>query len=137
MRSLPGWSVRSRTVEREWETTTLRAESPESGRCSVAVGASGATWVRRLPPHSTKVRVGTHSAFYAERVWPNGGGAMLWWEYADAALVIIECGDLTMPRKVLPKLGSRVALAVEPIRLPYRFDQSPGTMRSPQSSRDW
>jgi hypothetical protein len=125
VRSLPGWSVRSRTVEREWETTTLRAESPESGRCSVSVGASGATWVRRLPRHSTKVRVGTHSAFYAERVWPNGGGAMLWWEYADAAMVIIECGNLTAPRKVLPKLGSRVALAVEPILLPYRVRSIP------------
>ena len=50
---------------------------------------------------------------------------MLWWEYADAALVIIECGDLTMPRKVLPKLGSRVALAVEPILLPYRVRSVP------------
>ena len=116
--------MRSRTVEREWETN-LRAESPESGRCSVAVGASGATWVRRLPRHPTKVRVGTRSAFYAERVWPNGGGAMLWWEYADAALVIIECGNLTAPRKVLPKLGSRVALAVEPILLPYRVRSVP------------
>ncbi|HEX6759556.1 MAG TPA: sigma factor-like helix-turn-helix DNA-binding protein [Propionibacteriaceae bacterium] len=125
VRTLPGWSVRSRTVEREWETTTLRAESPESGRCSVAVGASGATWVRQLPRHPTKVRVGTRSAFYAERVWPNGGGAMLWWEYADAALVIIECGNLTAPRKVLPKLGSRVALAVEPILLPYRVRSVP------------
>lgn len=125
VRTLPGWSVRSRTVEREWETTTLRAESPESGRCSVAVGASGAQWVRRLPRHPTKVRVGTRSALYAERVWPNGGGAMLWWEYADAALVIIECGNLTAPRKVLPKLGSRVALAVEPILLPYRVRSVP------------
>jgi Sigma-70, region 4 len=125
VRSLPGWSVQSRTVEREWETTTLRAESPESGGCSVAVGASGATWVRRLPRHPTMVRVGTRSAFYAERVWPNGGGAMLWWEYADAALVIIECGNLTAPRKVIPKLGSRVALAVEPILLPYRVRSVP------------
>jgi hypothetical protein len=125
VRSLPGWSVRSRTIEREWETTTLRRESPRSGRCSVAVGASGATWVRRLPPHPTKVRVGTRSAFYAERIWPNGGGAMLWWEYADAALVIIECGDLTSPREVLPKLASRVALAVEPIMLPYRVRSVP------------
>ena len=33
---------------------------------------------------------------------------MLWWEYSDAALVIIECGDLTAPREVLPKLGRRV-----------------------------
>jgi DNA-directed RNA polymerase specialized sigma24 family protein len=125
VRSLPGWSVRSRTVEREWETTTLRAESLRNGRCSVAVGASGATWVRRLPPHPTKVRVGSHSAFYAERIWPNGGGAMLWWEYADAALVIIECGDLTSPREVLPKLGSRVTLAAEPILLPYRVRSVP------------
>ena len=125
VRNLPGWSVQSRTVEREWETTTLRAKSTASGRCSVAVGASGATWVRRLPRHPTKVRVGTHSAFYAERVWPNGGGAMLWWEYADAALVIIECGNLTTPREVLPKLGSRVALAAEPILLPYRVRSVP------------
>jgi hypothetical protein len=88
-------------------------------------GASGATWVRRLPPHPTKVRIGTRSAFYAERIWPNGGGAMLWWEYADAALVIIECGDLTSPREVLPKLASRVALAVEPIMLPYRVRSVP------------
>ena len=29
VRTLPGWSVQSRTVEREWETTTLRADSPE------------------------------------------------------------------------------------------------------------
>ena len=72
-----------------------------------------------------KVRVGTRSAFYAERIWPNGGGAMLWWEYADAALVIIECGDLTSPREVLPKLASRVALAVEPIMLPYRVRSVP------------
>jgi hypothetical protein len=125
VRSLPGWSIGSRTVERQWETTTLRAESPASARCSVAVGASGATWVRRLPPHSTNVRVGTRSAFYAERVWPNGGGAMLWWEYADDAWVIIECGDLTAPHEVLPKLGRGVALAVEPILLPYRVRSVP------------
>jgi hypothetical protein len=50
---------------------------------------------------------------------------MLWWEYADAALVIIECGNLTAPREVLPKLGSRVALAVEPILLPYRLRSLP------------
>jgi hypothetical protein len=125
VRSLPGWSIGSRTVERQWETTTLRAESPASARCSVAVGASGATWVRRLPPHPTKVRVGTRSAFYAERVWPNGGGAMLWWEYADDAWVIIECGDLTAPHEVLPKLGRGVALAVEPILLPYRVRSVP------------
>jgi hypothetical protein len=45
---------------------------------------------------------------------------MLWWEYADAALVIIECGNVTAPREVLPKLGSRVVLAADPILLPYR-----------------
>jgi hypothetical protein len=50
---------------------------------------------------------------------------MLWWEYADAALVIIECGNLTTPREVLPKLGSRVALAAEPILLPYRVRSVP------------
>jgi hypothetical protein len=125
VRTLPGWSVRSRTVEREWETTVLRAERPGTGRCSVAVGASGATWVRPLPRHPTKVRVGTRSAFYAERVWPNGGGAMLWWDYSDAALVIIECGDLAAPREVLPKLGNRVALVAEPILLPYRIRSVP------------
>jgi hypothetical protein len=125
VRSIPGWSIRSRTVEREWETTNLRSEPPGNGRCSVAVGASGATWVRRLPPHPTKVRVGTRSAFYAERIWPNGGGAMLWWEYSDAALVIIECGDVIAPRDVLPRLGSRVALAAEPILLPYRVRSVP------------
>jgi DNA-directed RNA polymerase specialized sigma24 family protein len=125
VRTLPGWSVQSRAVEREWETTTLRAESPEGGRCSIAVGASGATWVRRLPRHATTVRVGARSAFYAEHVWPNGGGAMLWWEYADAALVIIECGNVTAPREVLPKLGSRVVLATDPILLPYRVRSVP------------
>jgi hypothetical protein len=125
VRSIPGWSIRSRAVEREWETTNLRSQPPGNGRCSVAVGASGATWVRRLPPHPTKVRVGTRLAFYAERVWPNGGGAMLWWEYSDAALVIIECGDVIAPREVLPKLGSRVALTPEPILLPYRIRSVP------------
>jgi Sigma-70, region 4 len=125
VRNLPGWSLRSRTVEREWETTILRAEPPGTGRCSVAVGASGATWVRQLPRHPTRVRVGTRSAFYAERVWPNGGGAMLWWEYSDAALVIIECGDLAAPREVMPKLANRVALVVEPILLPYRVQSLP------------
>jgi hypothetical protein len=63
VRPLPGWSVMGRTLERHWETTTLRADPPESGRCSVAVGTSGATWVRRLPRHPTKVRVGTRTAF--------------------------------------------------------------------------
>jgi len=125
VRTLPGWSLRSRTVEPEWETTILRAERPGDGRCSVAVGASGATWVRQLPPHPSKVRVGTRSAFYAERVWPNGGGAMLWWEYSDAALVIIECGDLATPREVMPKIGNRVALTAEPILLPYRIRSLP------------
>jgi hypothetical protein len=125
VRPLPGWSLRSRTVEPEWETTILRAERPGNGRCSVAVGAPGATWVRQLPPHPTKVRVGTRSASYAERVWPNGGGAMLWWEYSDAALVIIECGDLARPSEVMPKIGNRVALTAEPILLPYRIRSMP------------
>jgi hypothetical protein len=125
VRGLPGWSVRSRTVERDWETTILRTEPPGSGRCSVAVGASGASWVRPLPRHPTKVRVGTRSALYAERVWPNRGGAMLWWEYSDAALVIIECGDLATPREVITKLGNRVALVAEPILLPYRIRSLP------------
>ena len=122
---LPGWSVRRRTVEHQWETTTLRADSPESGSCSVAVGASGAKWVRRLPRDPTKVRVGTRSAFYADRVWRSGGGAMLWWQYADGALVIIECGNLDAPRQVLPKLASRVVLSAEPVLLPYRMRSVP------------
>jgi hypothetical protein len=50
---------------------------------------------------------------------------MLWWEYADDAWVIIECGDLTAPHEVLPKLGRGVALAVEPILLPYRVRSVP------------
>jgi Sigma-70, region 4 len=125
VRPLQGWSVQSRTVEQQWETTTLRADSPESGRCSVAVGASGATWVRRLPRHPTKVRVGTRSALYADRVWRSGGGAMLWWEYSNDALVIIECGDLAAPRQVLPKLARRVVLSGEPVLLPYRVRSVP------------
>jgi Sigma-70, region 4 len=125
VRPLPGWSVQGRTLESHWETTTLRADAPESGRCSVAVGTSGATWVRRLPRHPTKVRVGTRAAFYADRVWRSRGGAMLWWEYADAALVIIECGNLTAPRDLLPKLASRVVLSAEPVLLPYRVRSAP------------
>jgi hypothetical protein len=50
---------------------------------------------------------------------------MLWWDYSDAALVIIECGDLAAPREVLPKLGNRVALVAEPILLPYRIRSVP------------
>jgi hypothetical protein len=125
IRPIPGWEVQSRTVEREWETTILRTDPPGSARCSVAVGTSGATWVRRLPRHPTKVRVGPRTAFYAERTWRNGGGTMLWWEYADAALVIIECGHLPMPREVLPKLASRVVLSEEPVLLPYRIRSIP------------
>jgi Sigma-70, region 4 len=125
VRPLPGWSVQGRTLERHWETTTLNADPPEIGRCSVAVGTSGATWVRRLPRHPTKVRVGTRTAFYADRVWRSRGGAMLWWEYADAALVIIECGNLTAPRNLLPKLAGRVVLSAEPVLLPYRVRSAP------------
>ena len=74
-----------------------------SGRCSVAVGAGrhlGAT----AAASPTKVRVGTRSAFLRRARLAQRWRAMLWWEYADAALVIIECGDLTAPREVLPKL---------------------------------
>jgi hypothetical protein len=125
VRPLPGWSIRSRTIEPQWETTTLRADSPENGRCSVAVGSPGATWVRQLPRHPTNVRIGTRSAFYADRIWPRGGGAMLWWEYADAALVIIECSNLAAPREVLTKLAGRVLLSGEPVLLPYRVRSAP------------
>jgi hypothetical protein len=125
VRPLPGWSVRSRTIEQQWETTILRADPPENGRCSVAVGSSGATWVRRLPRQPTKVRVGARSAFYADRVWRSGGGAMLWWEYSDTAFVIIECSNLAAPSEVLPKLASRVVLSGEPVLLPYRVRSAP------------
>ena len=125
VRPLPGWSVQGRTLERHWETTTLRSDPPESGRCSVAVGTSGATWVRQLPRHPTKVRVGTRTAFYTDRIWRSRGGAMLWWEYADSAMVIIECGNLTAPREALPKLAGRVALSGEPVLLPYRVRSTP------------
>jgi hypothetical protein len=50
---------------------------------------------------------------------------MLWWEYADAALVIIECGNLTAPRDLLPKLAGRVVLSAEPVLLPYRVRSAP------------
>jgi hypothetical protein len=125
VRSVPGWSIRSRTLERDWETTVLRAEAPSGARCSVAVGASQATWVRPLPRNPAKVRVGARPAFFADGVWPNGGGAMLWWEYADAALVIIECGGVSMPRKALPKIASHVALVADPVLLPYRIRSLP------------
>ena len=125
VRPMPGWSVQSRTVERDWETTMLRAEQPSDGRCSVAVGAPGATWVRQLPRKPTQIRVGTRSTNYAERIWPNGGGAMLWWEYADTAWVIIECGRVSNPRKTLPQLARRVALTAEPVMLPYRIRSLP------------
>jgi sigma-70-like protein len=125
VRPIAGWSIRSRTVERDWETTILRAEQPSDGRCSVAVGARQATWVRPLPPDPEKVRVGLRAAFFAEGVWPNGGGAMLWWEYADAALVIIECGGLSTPRKELPKIASHVVLTPDPVLLPYRIRSLP------------
>jgi hypothetical protein len=125
VRPMPGWSIQSRTVERDWETTMLRAKQPSDARCSVAVGAAGATWVRQLPRKPTGVRVGTRSANYAERVWPNGGGAMLWWEYADTAWVIIECGRVSNPRKTLPELASHVTLAPESVQLPYRVRALP------------
>jgi Sigma-70, region 4 len=125
VRPMPGWSIRSRTVERDWETTILRTDPPSGGRCSVAVGARQAAWIRRLPRNPAKVRVGARSAFFAERVWPNGGGAMLWWEYADGALVIIECGDVSLPRKELPKIASHVVLTADPVVLPYRIRSLP------------
>lgn len=50
---------------------------------------------------------------------------MLWWEYADAALVIIECGNLATPREVLPKLANHVVLSSEPVLLPYRVRSVP------------
>jgi hypothetical protein len=125
VRPIPGWSIQSRSVEREWETTILRADSPREARCSVAVGTSGAAWIRRLPRYPTSIRVGVRPAFYAERVWPSGGGAILWWEYADDAWVIIECGSLTEPREELPKLANRVALIAEPVLLPYRLRTAP------------
>jgi hypothetical protein len=125
VRPTRGWSIQSRTVERDWETTMLRAEQPSEGRCSVAVGAPGATWVRQLPTKPTQIRVGTHSENYAERVWPNGGGAMLWWEYADTAWVIIECGRVSNPRKTLPHLAGHVSLTAESLILPYRIRSLP------------
>jgi Sigma-70, region 4 len=125
VRPIPGWSVRSRTVERDWETTILRADPAIGGRCSVAVGTAGASWVRKLPRQPTQVRVSTRTALYAEGVWPNGGGAMLWWEYAETAWVIIECDSVTAPRKVLPQLASHVVLTTEPVLLPYRIRSLP------------
>ena len=125
VRPTPGWSVQSQTVERDWETTILRADPPNGERCSVSVGAAGANWVRQLPRKPTRVWVGARSAFYAEGVWPNGGGAMLWWEYADSAWVIIECGSVVAPRKALPELASHVTLTPEPILLPYRIRSVP------------
>lgn len=125
VRPTPGWSIRSRTVEQDWETTILRSDVAHAGRCSVAVGTAGASWVRKLPRAPTRVRLGTRPAFYAEGVWPNGGGAMLWWEYADNAWVIIECGSVATPRKVLPQIASHVVLSSEPILLPYRVRSLP------------
>jgi DNA-directed RNA polymerase specialized sigma24 family protein len=125
VRPTAGWSIQSRTVERDWETTILRADPPDVERCSVSVGAAGANWVRQLPRKPTRVWVGARSAFYAEGVWPNGRGAMLWWEYADTAWVIIECGSLIAPRDALPYLASHVVLTPEPIMLPYRIRSLP------------
>ena len=125
VRPIPGWSVRSRTVQRDWEITILRADPAIGGRCSVSVGTAGASWVRQLPRQPTRVRVSTRSALYAEGVWPNGGGAMLWWEYAETAWVIIECDSVAAPQKVLPQLASHVVLTAEPILLPYRIRSLP------------
>ena len=50
---------------------------------------------------------------------------MLWWEYADTAWVIIECGSVRNPRKALPELASHVTLTPEPILLPYRVRSLP------------
>jgi hypothetical protein len=125
VRAMPEWSIRSRTVERDWETTILRADPPSGARCSVAVGARQATWIRQLPRDPVKVRVGARSAFFAQGVWPNRGGAMLWWEYADGALVIIECGGVSMPRKALPKIANHVVLIADPVVLPYRIRSLP------------
>ena len=125
VRPMPGWSVQSRTVERDWETTMLRAEQPSDGRCSVAVGAPGATWVRQLPRKPTQIRVGTRSTNYAERIWPNGGGAMLWWEYADTAWVIIECGRGQQFPQDAPAAGPPRSSTAEPVMLPYRIRSLP------------
>jgi hypothetical protein len=125
VRAMPEWSIRSRTVDRDWETTILRAEPPSGGRCSVAVGGRQATWIRQLPSNPVKVRVGARSAFFAEGIWPNGGGALLWWEYADGALVIIECGGVSTPRKTLPKIANHVVLIADPVVLPYRIRSLP------------
>jgi hypothetical protein len=121
----PGWSIMSRTVERDWETTILRADLPSGARCSVAVGAAGAHWIRKLPASPTRVHMGVRPAFFAAGIWPNGGGALLWWDYADTAQVIIECGGVSNPRTTLPALASRVALTPEPILLPYRVRSLP------------
>jgi hypothetical protein len=125
VRPMSGWSIRSRTVERDWETTILRAEPPSGGRCSIAVGGSQATWVRQLPRDPSKMRVGARSAFFAEGIWPNGGGAMLWWEYADAALVIIECGGVSTPRRALARIANHVVMVADPVLLPYRIRSLP------------
>ena len=87
-----------------------------SRRCRCYLGSS-------VAEEANTVRVGTRSANYAERVWPNGGGAMLWWEYADTAWVIIECGRVSNPRKTLPELASHVTLTPEsgPAAVPYSF----------------
>jgi hypothetical protein len=50
---------------------------------------------------------------------------MLWWEYADTAWVIIECGQVSNPRKTLPELASHVTLAPESVQLPYRIRALP------------
>jgi hypothetical protein len=125
VRPMPGWTIQNRNVERDWETTIMNAEQPQNGRCSVAVGGAGASWVRQLPHEPSQVRVGTRSAYFADHVWPNGGGAMLWWQYADTAWVIIECGRLSNPRKTLPALATHVSLAAEPILVPYRLRSLP------------
>jgi hypothetical protein len=120
-----GWSIQSRTVERDWETTILRADPPSGSRCTVAVGTAGAHWVRPLPASPTRVHVGVRPAFLAEGIWPNGNGALLWWDYAETAQVIIECSGVSNPRQTLPALASHVAPTPEPILLPYRVRSLP------------
>jgi hypothetical protein len=50
---------------------------------------------------------------------------MLWWEYADTAWVIIECGWVSNPRKTLPELAGHVTLTPESVQLPYRIRSLP------------
>ena len=137
VRSLPGWSVRSRTVEREWRQPPC---APSRRKAADAPLRSAP----RAPPGSTAAASPSQgSGWRSLGLLRRARLAKRWRRDAVVGvrrrrMVIIECGNLTAPRKVLPKLGSRVALAVEPILLlPTAFDQSPGTIRSPRSARDW